>query len=76
MSEPPALGVRVSLSSGESFYIENADPEQVARSFRDTDRVTVGSRIVYPAHVTQLVPVQIPSIEIPEQLEEQRGDTD
>lgn len=65
-------GTHVSLSSGDHFYVDaSADdvralvgPEAYARSM-----VLIGERWVAAAQVTQLVPADIPSIEIPERLE-------
>ena len=70
--EPP-MGVRVWLSSGDSFYVdaglEDVQAElNVALSMRAL--VQVGSRVVNPHQVCQLTLEAVPSLETPEPLEQ------
>lgn len=61
-------GVRVSLSSGDVFYVDaTLDEVMAALSARRFN--PIGGRFVNAAQVAQLVASDIPSVEIPETLE-------
>jgi hypothetical protein len=66
----PPVGVRVSLSSGESFYIDGSIAQAAAALDRGRGRfVAVGGRWVNPHQVCQLTSENVPSLETPETLE-------
>lgn len=70
------LAVRVSLSSGEEFYVD-APLEDVRDLFTGSEFVRVGGRIVNPAQVAQItIDRDVASIHTPETLEERDGDRD
>lgn len=64
------IGVRVGLSSGDSFYVD-CPLEQAITAFRGDGLMEIGGRAVNPAQITQLTLEQIPSIESPEVLHEE-----
>lgn len=62
--------VRVSLSSGEAFFVD-ADIDDVRRRFNHRALVPVGSRWVNSTQVCQLTIDRVPSIETAERLSEE-----
>lgn len=69
MSVPDPQGTRVSLASGDHFFVADADPADVHAVLKGRSLIALGHRYVNPALVAQLTFERIPSIEIPERLE-------
>lgn len=61
---------RVSLSSGESFYVD-APAVELARALEGSGLVAIGGRIVNPLQVAQIFEDEVPSIFTPEKLEQE-----
>jgi hypothetical protein len=71
MSWDPPKGVRVYLSSGDSFYVD-ASLEDVVAHLRLEQLgllAQIGDRWVNPSQVAQLTVEQVPSVERAESLE-------
>ena len=71
------MPTRVAMSSGDVFHV-GAEPEDVLCLLDAPGFVRVGRRHINPSQVAQITRVsefEISTIETPERLEEQRGDT-
>lgn len=64
-----ARGIRVSLSSGETFYVD-AEIGEVAAVLSKRALVRVGSRFVNATQVAQITVDNVPSIETAERLDD------
>lgn len=66
------IHTRVSLSSGEFFYVD-AEPDALVDRLNNKGIVSVGGRFVNPAQVAQITREEMSTIHTPERLEAADG---